>query len=105
MFPVFSSREVTLGQMRKIDIHFIIYPPRHAFAYSAKGTFRWFCTIGMLRLWHFTAPWFPTACSSYRAATQVKFQCLLQNTVQCGSIVIVVSMVTATCLLKVNVNS
>jgi len=25
VFPVFSSREVTLGQMRKIGIHFIIY--------------------------------------------------------------------------------
>jgi len=25
VFPAFSSREVTLGQMRKIDIHFIIY--------------------------------------------------------------------------------
>jgi len=26
VFPAFSSREVTLGQMRKIGIHFIIYP-------------------------------------------------------------------------------
>jgi len=26
VFPEFSSREVTLGQMRKINIHFIIYP-------------------------------------------------------------------------------
>jgi len=25
VFPVFSSRDVTLGQMRKIGIHFIIY--------------------------------------------------------------------------------
>jgi len=25
VFPAFSSREVTLGQMRKIGIHFIIY--------------------------------------------------------------------------------
>jgi len=28
VFPAFSSREVTLGQMRKIGIHFIIYPAR-----------------------------------------------------------------------------
>jgi len=26
VFTAFSSREVTLGQMRKIGIHFIIYP-------------------------------------------------------------------------------
>jgi len=26
VFPAFSSRVVTLGQMRKIGIHFIIYP-------------------------------------------------------------------------------
>jgi len=26
MFPAFSSPEVTLGQMRKIGIHLIIYP-------------------------------------------------------------------------------
>jgi len=26
VFPAFSSREVILGQMRKIGIHFIIYP-------------------------------------------------------------------------------
>jgi len=26
VFPAFSSHEVTLGQMRKISIHFIIYP-------------------------------------------------------------------------------
>jgi len=25
VFPAFSSREVTIGQMRKIGIHFIIY--------------------------------------------------------------------------------
>jgi len=28
VFPAFSSREVTLGQMRKIGIHFIIYRKR-----------------------------------------------------------------------------
>jgi len=26
VFPAFSSREITSGQMRKIGIHFIIYP-------------------------------------------------------------------------------
>ena len=29
VFPAFSSRKVTLGQMRKIGIHFIIYPVYH----------------------------------------------------------------------------
>jgi len=26
VFPAFSSRKVTLGQVRKIGIHFIIFP-------------------------------------------------------------------------------
>jgi len=30
VFPAFSSREVTLGQMRKISIHSIIYQPSAA---------------------------------------------------------------------------
>jgi len=38
MFPAYSSREVTIGQTRKIGIHFIIYPSLHVHAIRSRAT-------------------------------------------------------------------